>query len=167
MINPITLIAGAGAATIIGFAGGYGLRDLKADADAGKIAAAQLQAERAARAKEGAQALATYQTGLAFGQSMAKTREVYRTIREEVPNYVTPEIDARFPVPVGSVRLHDAAARGEKPVPDPSGKPNDATSGVTASAFADTVAGNYETCNATRDQLIGLQDWITQKIAPQ
>jgi hypothetical protein len=88
------------------------------------------------------------------------------TIRE-VPVYVTAETDRRYPVPVGLVRLHDAAARGVSPasVPDPSGLADDAPSEITASAFGSAVSANYGTCNEVIEKYGALQSWINQQAA--
>ena len=94
-------------------------------------------------------------------------REAARVITKEIPVYVTPAADAACPVTVGFVRIHDAAAAGRAPQP-PAGDPDAPAAGVALSAVADTVAGNYETCNAIRDQLTSLQEWVDSEIpAPQ
>ncbi|MDR3398742.1 MAG: hypothetical protein P4M06_14430 [Pandoraea sp.] len=63
------------------------------------------------------------------------------TIIKKVPVYVTAESDAACTVPVGFVRLHNAAANSAPP-DDPSD--TDARpSGVALSAVAGTVADNY------------------------
>lgn len=63
------------------------------------------------------------------------------TIIQKVPVYVTAQADAACTVPVGFVRLHDAAATNTAP-DDPSD--SDAQpSGVALSAVAATVADNY------------------------
>lgn len=83
----------------------------------------------------------------------------------EVTTYVTDQADTRCTVPVGFVRLHDAAAAGVPVTPNSAGQSNDAASGVELSAVARTVAGNYGQCRAIADQLTRLQDWITQETA--
>lgn len=88
------------------------------------------------------------------------------TIRE-VPKYVTAETDRSYPIPVGLVRVHDAAARGLDPsaVPDPSGLPDDAPSGVTASALGASIASNYGSCLADLERFRDLQGWVSQQKA--
>ncbi|HEY5804854.1 MAG TPA: hypothetical protein VIT90_14270 [Lysobacter sp.] len=86
-------------------------------------------------------------------------RERAATITKEIPVYVTAEADARCHVPVGFVRVHDAAAQN-LPLDRPAGDPDAPAAGVTLSAVADTVADNYGACNETREQLIGLQEWL-------
>ncbi|MBJ9626042.1 hypothetical protein KTD17_18400 [Burkholderia multivorans] len=82
-------------------------------------------------------------------------REKGDTIVKEVPVYVDREADRACVVPVGFVRVHDAAA-ANVPVGDP-GSADAAAAGVTLSAVAATVAGNYTTCHENAEQLIALQ----------
>lgn len=81
------------------------------------------------------------------------------TITKEIPVYVTAKADAACVVPAGFVRIHDAAAANAPPDPG-AGDPDAPAAGVTLSAVADTVAGNYTTCHAIREQVIGLQQYI-------
>lgn len=101
----------------------------------------------------------------AEAKAQARIRIVYRTLRAEIPTYVTPETDRRFALPVGLVRLHDAAARGVEMsrVPDPSGQPDGAASGVQPSDLANAVIENYGACRADAEQLAALQDWIRRQ----
>lgn len=86
-------------------------------------------------------------------------RERGATIIKEVPIHVTATADARCPVPVGFVRVHDAAAQN-LPADRPAGNPDAPAAGVALSTVAATVADNYVTCHATREQLIGLQAYV-------
>jgi len=92
-------------------------------------------------------------------------REVGATITKEVPVYVTAKADAACPVPVGFVRLHDAAAQGHVPEPT-AGDPDAPAPGLALSTVADTVAGNYSSCHETAEQLIGLQAWVDAHAPP-
>lgn len=77
------------------------------------------------------------------------------TIIQRVPVYVTKEADAACTVPVGFVRLHDAAAANLPP-----GDPGDADardSGLALSAVAETVSDNYTACHAVVAQLDALK----------
>lgn len=100
-------------------------------------------------------------------QVQTEIRYVTRTQIKEVPVYVTPEADARFPLPVGLVRLHDAAALGVDvaDVPDPAGRPDDSASAVAASDLGGAIAGNYGECRADQARLIGLQGWVRDQAA--
>ncbi|WP_412023363.1 hypothetical protein [Burkholderia cepacia] len=82
-------------------------------------------------------------------------RENGDTIIKEVPVYVDREADRACVVPVGFVRVHDAAV-ANMPVGDP-GSADAASSSVALSAVAATVAGNYTTCHENAEQLIALQ----------
>ncbi|MFC3549458.1 hypothetical protein ACFOLC_00340 [Lysobacter cavernae] len=81
------------------------------------------------------------------------------TITKEIPVYVTPKADAACAIPAGFVRIHDAAAANAPPQPA-AGDPDAPAAGVTLSAVADTVADNYTSCHALREQVIGLQAYI-------
>lgn len=81
------------------------------------------------------------------------------TITKEIPVYVTSKADAACVIPAGFVRVHAAAAANIAP-DTTAGDPDAPAAGLTLSAVADTVAGNYTTCNGIREQVIGLQDYI-------
>ncbi|MFK3649283.1 hypothetical protein ACI2IY_12745 [Lysobacter enzymogenes] len=81
------------------------------------------------------------------------------TITKEIPVYVTAKADAACVVPAGFVRIHDAAAANAAP-DAAAGDPDAPAAGVTLSAVADTVTGNYTTCHAIREQVIGLQEYV-------
>ncbi|TPQ33422.1 hypothetical protein [Cupriavidus pinatubonensis] len=81
------------------------------------------------------------------------------TIIKEIPRYVSAQADAACTVPVGFVRLHDAAATGA--VLDPGARDADASpSGTALSAVAGTVTGNYTTSHANAEQLSELQQLL-------
>lgn len=109
-----------------------------------------------------ARAEATHRIEAEAAAAQVEIREVFRTITEKVPVYVSVESDAHCQLPAGFVRLHDAAAVGTVPdaVPDPAGEPHDAPAGVALSAASATIVGNYEVCHAARRQLMDLQAWI-------
>lgn len=79
-----------------------------------------------------------------------------QTLQREIPAYVTPATDRAFPLPVGFVRLHDAAATGD--LPGPSRDSDATTSDVAASEAATVITDNYGTCLAIREQLNAVLD---------
>ena len=89
-------------------------------------------------------------------------RERGATITREVTKYVTEKSDAACPIPLGFVRLHDAAAGSRELLPAPAIGADDPATGVTLSRIATTIGENYTTCNGTREQLIALQAWARQ-----
>ena len=92
-------------------------------------------------------------------------RTVTKTLIQKVPVYVTVQADAKCVVPLGFVRLHDAAAAGSLPkVPDTAGQSDDAPSGIALSAVASTVTQNYGICHENAAQLAGLQAWVHQEL---
>ncbi len=130
-------------ALAVGFSGGWTVRDWKAARDdAASIETAhqaQLAAVAAALELERAQAATSDGIAAEAAEAQVRIRTVTRTLIKEVPVYVTPDDDRRCVVPVGFVRIHDAAAAGIRPVPDPAGRPDDAPSGLALSAVAGTV----------------------------
>lgn len=79
-----------------------------------------------------------------------------QTLQREISTYVTPATDRAFPLPVGFVRLHDAAAAGV--LPGPARATDASASDVTASHATDVIAANYGTCLAIREQLNAVLD---------
>ena len=90
-----------------------------------------------------------------------RIRTLYRTVEREIPAHVTPETDARFPLPVGFVRVHDAAALGlpVADVHDPAGRADGAASELAASEAARVITWNYEACAHNAEQVRGWQAW--------
>lgn len=83
-------------------------------------------------------------------------RQVIHDIQREAPRYVTPSTDAAYPLPVGFVRLHDAAAAAV--LPGPPGTADAQASTVKASDAAGVIADNYGTCHDAINQLNTLID---------
>lgn len=111
------------------------------------------------------QAAVTAQVDLIHQGTAETTRLIYRTLYREIPRYVPSEAVARCTVPLGFVRLHDAAAQGVPAIPDPAGRPDAAAAGVGLDTVAGTVVDNYQTCNEVRGQLSALQGWVTAQAA--
>ena len=84
-----------------------------------------------------------------------------KDLLRKAPLHVPPSADLRFKLPVGFVRLHDAAASGLdlSAVPDPAGRTDDAASDLAPSVAAGVIIDNYGACRATTEQLSALQDW--------
>jgi hypothetical protein len=80
------------------------------------------------------------------------------TLTQEIPVYVTAQADAACPVPVGFVRVHDAAAAND--LPGPAGVADARPSGLALSTVAGTVVDNYAICHAAIEQLNALQAWV-------
>lgn len=156
----LTLGAGAGAA------GAWKIQD-------GNIAAIRLEDSKArekavadAIKKERAAAKLSADVGRKAEDRQVAIRGATRTIIREVPVYVTPEADARCVLPVGFLRVHDAATRGA-PVSetlDPAGRPDDAAAGVDCSAAAAVIAENYGAYRSVAQQLIDLQDLVSAQV---
>jgi hypothetical protein len=87
-----------------------------------------------------------------------------QTLIMEVPKYVTVKYTEKCGnLPLGFVRLHDAAASGLPPVPDPAGQSNDAASSVDLARAGSVVATNYGNARANAEQLANLQALISRQ----
>lgn len=150
----------------IGSAGTWKVRDWMAAEAALKVARADLRGAIEVGRRTHVAAEITQDVGAKVEAARAETRIVYRTITERIPVYVTPEIDRDYLLPVGFVRLHDAAAGGSAAtLPDSAGEPADAPSGVPLSSAAATIVGNYAGCTDDRARLKGWQDWYAEQRA--
>lgn len=159
----------AAAALALGVAGGWTLRDWKAGADAAQAARSDLREAIRVVDRERDQADVTSQVEARATETQVQIRTVTQTIIKEVPIYVPAEADARFVLPAGLVRVHDAAASGD-PLPEPPGQPDDAAwhleaSDVPPSGLATTIAENYGMCRADMARFADLQDWVRQQQA--
>ncbi len=94
-------------------------------------------------------------------QYVDRVRVVHDTtqvIQREISTYVTPSTDRAFPLPVGFIRVHDAAATGV--LPGPAGDTDATASDITTSHAADVIAANYGTCLEIREQLNAVLDRV-------
>lgn len=139
------------------YAGGF---KAGSDAEKAKQEAAAVAGRKATERLLERSADVTGRIDLEHTQAAEQIRVVFKTIYREVPRAISAETDTRFPLPVGLVRLHDAAAEGLAPVPDAAGRPDDAPSEVKASDLAGAFVDNYEICHATARQLTDLQAWV-------
>lgn len=100
-------------------------------------------------------------------RAVVEIRTVTRTITEQVPVYVTPEIDRSYPLPLGFVRVLDAATLGVPPsaVSRATGEPDDAPSTVAASTAGTVLAGDLGTCREDAARFVALQEWVREQQA--
>jgi hypothetical protein len=157
----------AGVAFLLGFGGCWKLRDMMADhakvqALQGQVKAVQHEAVQVAKQDD-----VSNTDAAAHEVAAAKIQTQGQALAKEIPAHVTPQMDARFAVPVGAVRLLDAAALGVdvSAVPDPAGKPDDAPSGIVFSSAVAGLAANDKACRLDDQQLIDLQTWLNHQVA--
>lgn len=148
-------------------AAGYGLGHRAGQADeAAKAWRADALASRAAieRIERSVAAGARVSADLAVRASEVRTRTT--TLVREVPIHVSTSVDARFAVPVGLVRVHDAAAAGVdlSAVPDPAGRADESASDIVASDLATAIVENYGTCRGELARLAAWQDWASAQL---
>lgn len=105
----------------------------------------------------------------AKGEDVAQARIVYRyrVIAGGIPLVVTPAVDRDFPLSVGFVRAHDAAASGLDigQVPGPAGQSDDSAASVKPSDLAAVLAANYKAAKQDAQQLSDLQQWVRDQQA--
>lgn len=152
----------AGLSLALGFGGGWKLRDWQAAEAAQKAARAETRALQKTLAIERGAARASADIGAKVEARTEAVRTVTRTIIERVPAYVSPAADARCVLPLGFVRVHDAAALGLSPAPAAAGQSDEAASGLELSDVARTVAGNYGICHEAVEQVTGWQDFYRE-----
>ena len=123
-------------------------------------ARAALGQVEAARRVEAHEAAITNEADAVHFQHVEAARVVYQTVTKEVIRYAQ-DPGAVVRLDAGWVRDHDDAALGV--VSDPAGTAGRSDAGstsVTAADALETVTDNYASCNATRQQLIDLQNWV-------
>jgi hypothetical protein len=127
-------------------------------------AAAVVKAQAKVLATVQRQAAASQAAAVADQRTQDRIRTVTRILIQKVPVNVPPTVDARYPLPWGFVRLHDAAAAGDELSPPAAGpeRPDGAASDVAASAAATVIVGNYGACRADQARLAELQAWARQ-----
>lgn len=162
IVGGVAMLGAVGGAFWVGDSSGYARRDAQA-------MKAELRLERAGRAADQRAVKASNEIAQALAARTTTIRETHRTIEREIPRAITPETDARFPLSVGFVRVHDAAAASVPlaDVHDPAGRPDDAASTVAASEAARVIGWNYEAANDCAARLIGWQDWWRAQVRAQ
>lgn len=90
-----------------------------------------------------------------------KIRVVTKTIVKEIPKVITNEVDNKYPLSNGFVRLHDSSTSGVLIPEDPS-RPDGGSSSVKESNAIGTISDNYESCKITRERLIALQKIVKE-----
>lgn len=88
-----------------------------------------------------------------------KAKVVEKVITNEIVKYVQTPAAQHCGLDVDGVRILNHAAIGMSEDSETAGATDAKAGNVTAAAVVANVAGNYSTCNETRDQLIALQSW--------
>lgn len=107
---------------------------------------------------------AAYEAGFNEGLAQRKVEIVTQTIIQRIPASVTPQADVACPVPLGFVRVFDAASSGDPTAglayraPEPDAAP----SGVVLSEIAAVSVNNAGACHGNAEQLRALQDLVRQ-----
>jgi hypothetical protein len=85
------------------------------------------------------------------------------TITREVTHVITPEVDRRYLVPTGLVRVLNASASGEDLDANAAGISNDTAASIAMSDVAISISNNYTNCRANAEQLEALQEWLREQ----
>lgn len=117
------------------------------------------RASEKARETEGNNEKIGDEIGQEVEEAKTKIQYVTRTIIKEVPIHVSPESDSRCVVPLGAVRVLDAAATGNPAISYGPGESADQASGIELSGVVSSVADNYGYTRELEAQVIGWQDW--------
>ncbi len=128
-------------------------KHLKADAEAAQ------RASEAAREVEGHNEEIGNDVGQQVEEAKTQIQYVTRTLIKEVPTHVTVESDNRCVVPLGAVRVLDAAATGNPTISYGPGESADQASGVELSGVVSSVTDNYGYTRELEAQVIGWQEW--------
>ena len=169
LLNPrvlVALVIAATGAALVGYAWWWHTSEVRQAVRAERTAlTARVEAERARRYEEVSHWLVEMtRRDLAararYDKLAAERREIFITLKREVPIYVTPLADSRCIVPHGFVRFHDSAAAA-RPAADPGtpGGPLDADSGIALSTVAATVAENYAACHDAIAEVRRWREW--------
>lgn len=121
--------------------------------------AAELAAAKASNTENIARMDVSAEVGRSVAAALARMRAETATLIGEIKHHVTTETDARYPLPCGLVRLHDAAALGVdmSTIAACAGQPDDAAAPARASDLAALLVQNYGSCHGTAEQVRGWQ----------
>lgn len=126
-------------------------------AEAARVEAAKL----IAAGKEAKAAKDTDHTQTVVTEKQAEIHTVTKTLTEKVRVYVKQD-PSRASLPVGFVRLHDAAILGVPDLADAAGRPDGQPSGITDPQLLTVDIENAGACRANAAALIGWQDWYAK-----
>lgn len=161
------IIGGVGAVGLVLF---VGWRLYENGYDAGQQAEFALRQEALAEAEKlKNEAEASWQQRVAelemlLGAKIETVREVTNVIREEIPVFITEEVNSACTLPNGFVWLHDAAASG-RPVaelPIRSGEFDGAAGGIELSDTAELLNDNYGVCRRNAIRLQEFQQYAKE-----
>ena len=144
---------------IVCLVGGWKLRDADYQRHLKEDAVAAQRASEEAREVEGNNEQISQDVGQQVEETKAEIQYVTRTIIKEVPVHVTAESDSRCVVPLGAVRVLDAAATGNPTISYAPGESAGQASGIELSGVVSSVTDNYGYTRELEAQVMGWQDW--------
>ena len=122
------------------------------------------QAARHAHQVAVAQAAVTAAVSAHQDAVQAQIRWRTQVLYKEIHDAVSPASDRAFPLSVGWVRWHDAAARGVdlSVIARPAGQADDSASSVKPSDALAAIGANYGACRADDAELADWQAWYAR-----
>lgn len=124
-------------------------------ANAKLLAAAEAKALKVAKASDKISADARDK----HAADVAQIAKLSAQLQQKVTTYVSPASDRRCTIPVGYVRLRDAAGAGVDPVPGPSSGSLDADSGLVLSDLARNDVTNATAFNTAVAEIKAWRGW--------
>lgn len=149
------LVAGLSCVALLGGAYGLGHHNGVGSEKAAEASRLAKATKQVAKREDTAKAIST---DVAAKTEAARVEIQWRTktLIEKVPTYVPLSADAECVIPVGFLRLHDAAAAG---LPTPTGEPDNAPSGVSLSRVLATDVENLGVGYDYRAEVIAWRAW--------
>lgn len=154
-------LAGGLAIVVLGFGTGFWVRDAIAKKhELSQLQDTQKQIAAAVAANKTAQ-VASNDIGTKVAEKQVEIQHDIQTKIVEIPKYITVHDDAECIIPLGFLRLHNAATNPGLPEPsDSAAKPNDTPTGLALSELASVDIANAGQCRAQSEQLNGLIDHV-------
>lgn len=140
-----------------GFATAWHIKSLSEQAALAKAATDALHIEQVQDAR-------TLDISIETANQLTTLQTITIALIQKVTTYVSAQADAACTVPVGFVRLYNAAS-SMSALPDAAGVSDDAASGVALSSVADITVRAFGICNTEIDRLRELQKWINAQRA--
>lgn len=164
-MSPWTILAGVlllGGAFGLGYYEGHKQEANVLTAYKETIAANQAKANAAVSKQKAESAIVTTKIVTQYVPQIQVVHDKGATIIRQVKVYVPISDNARYLLPIGFVRLHDAAASG-MPLPAASSSVLAQPSPVGISTAASAIASNYQLCRTEREKYEALWQWATSQ----
>lgn len=119
------------------------------------VAEATAKADKVAKASSAISAAARHD----HAADLVRINDLTSKLQQKVPIYVTPQADRRCTIPVGYIRLRDAAGAGVDPIPAATGGSLDADSGLVLSDLAANDVTNAAAFHTATSEVKAWRGW--------